>query len=154
MTDQSCPSKPVVKRVSEDTVTDHVSARWVHPPSTQTTELPPYPPLESSVPSAPPEKNILLLPKQAVPMPTSNRYADIYSSDSDNDPVFEETVNKHKTVNYINDLFQPKMSPTLSLSGIIENYLFIVGIPVGPILNKEFEFIFRSDRSDRTYVHS
>ena len=34
----------------------------------------------------------------------------------------------------------------------IENHLFIVGI--GPILNKELGFIFRSDRSDRTCVYS
>ena len=34
----------------------------------------------------------------------------------------------------------------------IENHLFILGI--GPILNKELEFIFRSDRSDRTCVYS
>ena len=34
----------------------------------------------------------------------------------------------------------------------IENHLIIVGI--GPILNKELEFIFRSDRSDRTCVYS
>ena len=31
-------------------------------------------------------------------------------------------------------------------------HLFIVGI--GPILNKELEFIYRSDRSDRTYVYT
>ena len=34
----------------------------------------------------------------------------------------------------------------------IENHLFIVGI--GPILNKELELIFRSNRSDRTCVYS
>ena len=34
----------------------------------------------------------------------------------------------------------------------IGNHLFIVGIV--PILNKELEFIFRSDRSDRTCVYS
>ena len=34
----------------------------------------------------------------------------------------------------------------------IENHLFIVGI--GLILNKELEFIYQSDRSDRTYVYS
>ena len=33
-----------------------------------------------------------------------------------------------------------------------ENSLLIVGI--GPILNKELELIFRSDRSDRTCVYS
>ena len=32
----------------------------------------------------------------------------------------------------------------------IENHLFIVGI--GTILNKELEFIFRSDRSDHTVM--
>ena len=34
----------------------------------------------------------------------------------------------------------------------IENHLFIVGIV--PIINKELEFIFRSDCSDRTYIYS
>ena len=33
----------------------------------------------------------------------------------------------------------------------IENNLFIVGI--GPFFNKELEFIFRCDRSDRTCVY-
>ena len=43
--------------------------------------------------------------------------------------------------------------PLQSLSLVcIENNLFIVGI--GPILNKELELIFRSDRSDRTCVYS
>ena len=34
----------------------------------------------------------------------------------------------------------------------IGNHLFIVGI--GPILNRELEFIYRSDQSDRTCVYS
>ena len=34
----------------------------------------------------------------------------------------------------------------------IENQLFIVGI--GPIINKELEFTYLSDRSDRKYVYS
>ena len=34
----------------------------------------------------------------------------------------------------------------------IENHLFTVGI--GPILNKELEFIFWYNRSDHTYVYS
>ena len=40
----------------------------------------------------------------------------------------------------IDDLFQPKMSPTLSISGMYQKPFFIVGI--GPILNKELKFIF------------
>ena len=49
------------------------------------------------------------------------------------------------------DLVQPKIPPTLSFSGI-KNHLFIVGIV--PILNKELEFIFRSDCSDRMCAYS
>ena len=101
MTDQSCPSKPVAKRVSEDTASDHVSARRVHSPSIHSTELPPHPPLKSRVPPSPPEKNLLLLKNQAAPMPTSNGYVDLYSSNSDNNPVFDEMVSNDKTVNSI-----------------------------------------------------
>ena len=35
-------------------------------------------------------------------MPTSNGYADIYSSDSDNTPMFKEMFSNDKTVNSIN----------------------------------------------------
>ena len=48
------------------------------------------------------ENNLLLLTNQAVPMPISNGYANIYSSDSEDDPVFNEMVSNDKTVNSIN----------------------------------------------------
>ena len=35
-------------------------------------------------------------------MPISNGYANIYSSDSEDDPVFNEMVSNDKTVNSIN----------------------------------------------------
>ena len=79
------------KIVSNDQASDHVSSRQIYSP------LILNPPLESSVPPAPIEKNLLLLTNQAAPMPTSNRYADLYSSDS----VFEEMVDS-KTLNPIN----------------------------------------------------
>ena len=50
------------------------------------------------------------------------------------------------------DRVQPKMPPTISLSGMYREPFNIVGI--GPILNIELEFIYQSDRSDRTYVYS
>ena len=53
---------------------------------------------------------------------------------------------------YMNDLFQPNISPTLSFYGMYQNHLFIVGIE--PILNKELEFVFLSDRSDHTCVYN
>ena len=76
ITDQFVTSKPMAKRVSYEKAYDHVSARQVHSPSI------PIPPIDSSVPPASPEKNLLLLPNQAAPMPTFDGYANLYSSDS------------------------------------------------------------------------
>ena len=41
-------------------------------------------------------KNVLLMPNRVKPIPTSNGYNNIYSLDSDEDPVFEEMVSKFK----------------------------------------------------------
>ena len=114
MTDQHCLSKPVAKCVSEEIVSNHVFAIWVHSPSIQSKYLPPHPPLKSSVQPGPPEKNLLLLPNQAAPMPTSNGYADIYSSDSDNEPLFDEMVSTDKTVNSIHTYYVVPLNSTLS----------------------------------------
>ena len=92
ITNQYHTIKPVAKRLSEEKASDHVSAIRFHSPSIQITVLPPHPTLDSSVPPAPPEKNLLILPNQAEPIPTSNGYADIYSSDSEDEPVFKEMV--------------------------------------------------------------
>ena len=102
MTDKSCPSKTGAKQASDDTASDNISARRVHSLSIHSTELTPYPPLESSMPPAPPEMNLLLLPNQAAPMPTSKRYVDLYSSESFEEPVFKEMVSNDKNVNSIN----------------------------------------------------
>ena len=62
------------------------------------------------------------------------------------------TVKTVKLLVVIGTLSSPRC-PLRSHSLVcIENHLFIVGI--GPILNKELEFTFRSDRSDRTCVNS
>ena len=88
MIDQSHASKLVAKRVSEIKSFYHVSSRRVQSPSNQSTVLPPHPPLNSRIPPAPPGKNLLLLPNQSVTMTTSNGYADLYSFDSEDEPVF------------------------------------------------------------------
>ena len=77
-------------------IPNHVSARRVHSP------LIFNPPLDSIMPLSTIENNLLLLTNQAVPMPISNGYANIYSSDSEDDPVFNEMVSNDKTVNSIN----------------------------------------------------
>ena len=96
MKDQSRTSKPVSKRVSDDLSSDHVFAIRVHSPSISNSTL------DSSMSPAPIENNLILMPKQAAPITTSNRYADIYSSDSEDDLVFKEMVSDYKTVNSIN----------------------------------------------------
>ena len=42
------------------------------------------------------------MPNRAAPPLTSNKYNDLYSSDSDEDPVFEEMVDSNPIVNTIN----------------------------------------------------
>ena len=86
MTDQSLTRKPVAKRVSDNKASDYVSARQFHPPSI------PSPTHNSRVPQNPTEKNLLFLPNQFIPMPTSNRYNDLYYYDSEDEPVFKEMV--------------------------------------------------------------
>ena len=48
-------------------------------------------------------------------------------------------------------LVQPNMTPALSFSGTYQNRVFIVGVV--PIIDRELEFIFRSDHSDRMCVY-
>ena len=96
-------SKPVAKRVSDDQASDHVLAKRFHPP------LISNPPLNSSVPPAPIEKNLLILPNQSAPMTKSNSYADLYSSNSEDEPVFKEMVDI-KTLKPINTYYVVHLS--------------------------------------------
>ena len=83
MNNQYHTRKLVAKRVSYDKASDHVYAKGVHSP------LIPIPPLESSVPPTPPKNNLLLLPNQSAPMSNFNGYANLYSSDSEDEQVLE-----------------------------------------------------------------
>ena len=125
ITDQSHTSNPVEKIVCNDLASDQFSARRVHSPSILNSAL------YSRVPTAPIENNLLLLPNQAAPTSASNGYADIYSSDSEDKPVFKKMVSNYKTVKSINiysvvpprltlasDLVQPKTS-TFSTRALI-----------------------------------
>ena len=56
------------------------------------------------MPHAPIAKNVLLMPNRVAPIPTPNWYNDLYSLDSDDDPVFEEMVD-NKTLKPINKYF-------------------------------------------------
>ena len=54
------------------------------------------------MPPSPIVNNTLLMPNCVATRPTSDRYNDLYSSDSDNDTVFKETFSNFKTANSIN----------------------------------------------------
>ena len=69
------------------------------------------PPLDSSMSPAPIENNLLLMPNQSAPMPTPNRYADLYSYDSEYEPAFEEMVDS-KTLKPINKYYVVPLSKT------------------------------------------
>ena len=53
------------------------------------------------MPPAPISNTVLLMPNRVAPTHTSNGYNNLYSLDSDNDPVFEEMVDSNyiKTIN-------------------------------------------------------
>ena len=87
---------PVEKRVSDNLSSDQVYARRVHPPPISKSTL------NSTISPTTISKNVLLMPNQVAPIPTSIRYNDLYSSESEDDPVFEEMVSNYKTVNSIN----------------------------------------------------
>ena len=95
MIDQSRANKPVAKRISDDSSSNQVSTRRVCSPSISKSTL------DSTVPPAPIANTVLLMPNRVTPTPTSNGYNDIYSSDSDDNPVFEDLVDS-KTLQPIN----------------------------------------------------
>ena len=77
ITNQPRPNRTGSRRASEEMASVTVSARRVHSPSIPITELPPSLPFKYSVPPAPHEINLLLLPNQVVPVTNSNGYADL-----------------------------------------------------------------------------
>ena len=95
MTDQAQVNKPVAKRISDDFSSNHISSIHVHSPSISNTTI------DSTVPPAHISNTVLLMPNRAAPTPTSNGYNNLYSSDSDDNPVFEEMVDSN-SINPIN----------------------------------------------------
>ena len=83
MIDQSWVNKPVSKQVLDNSSSDQILARHVHSPSISNTII------DSTVPPAYIENTFLLMPNRDATTPTSNWYKDLYSSDSEDDPVFE-----------------------------------------------------------------
>ena len=86
MKDQDLANKPVAKRISDDSSSDQFSARRVYSPSISNTTI------YSTVPPALIANIVILISNRAAPTPTSNEHNHIYSSDSYDNPVFEELV--------------------------------------------------------------
>ena len=68
MTYQDWENKPVAKRIYDSSSSYQVSAIQVHSPSISKSTL------DSTVPPAPIENNVLLMPNHVAPTPTSNGY--------------------------------------------------------------------------------
>ena len=83
MTDQARAKKPVANRISDDSSYKQFSVRRVHSPSISNTTI------DSTVPPAPIANTVLLVSNRVAPTPTSNGYNNLYSLDSDDDPVFD-----------------------------------------------------------------
>ena len=95
-TDPDKVLKPAAKRVSDDSSSDQISAIHVHSPSISNTTI------ESTIPPDSINNSVLLMPHRPAPPLTSNGYNDLYLSDSEEDPVFEEILDSNpilKTVN-------------------------------------------------------
>ena len=88
--------KPAAKRVSYDSSSDQISAIHVHSPSISNTTV------ESTISPALINNSVLLIPNLAAPPLTSNGYNDIYSSDSEDNSVFEEIVDSNHIIKTIN----------------------------------------------------
>ena len=95
-TDQAKVHTPAAKRVSCNSSSDQILVRHVHSPYISNTMI------ESTVPPASIDNSVLLMPNRAAPTPTSNGYNDIYSSDSEDDPVFKEMVDSNPIIKIIN----------------------------------------------------
>ena len=82
-TDPDKVLKPAAKRVSDDSSSNQISVRHFHSPSISNTTI------ESTIPPASIKNSVLLMPNCPAPPLTSNRYNDLYSSDSEEDLLFE-----------------------------------------------------------------
>ena len=98
-TDPAKVLKPASKRVSDDSSYDHISERHVHSPSISNIMI------ESTILPASINNSVLLMPNRTAPPLTYNGYNDIYSSDSEEDPVFKEMLDINPIVKTVNTYF-------------------------------------------------
>ena len=75
--------KPASKRVSDKSLSNQISERHVHLPSISNSTI------ESTIPPDLINHSDLLMPNRPAPHLTSNGYNDLYSSNSEEDPLFE-----------------------------------------------------------------
>ena len=87
---------PAAKRVSDNSSSDQILSRRVHSPSISNTTI------ESTFAPALIKNSVLLIPNCAAAPLTSNGYNDLYSSDSEDDPVLEEMVDSNPIIKTIN----------------------------------------------------
>ena len=95
-TDPDKVIKPTAKRVSDESSSDQILARYVHSTSISNTMI------DSTITPSSINNSVLLMPNCAAPPPTSNGYNDLYSSDSEDEPVLEKMVDSNPIIKTIN----------------------------------------------------
>ena len=106
------------KRVSDNSSSNQIAARHVHSPSIFNTTI------ESTIPPASINNSVILMPNQPTPPLTSNRYNDLYSSYSGEEPVFEEMEDSNPIVKTVNTY-------------IVEPHKLTLVIPPTKVLKKQ-----------------
>ena len=148
MTYQDLTKKPVSKRVSDDPSSNQISARRVHSPSISNSTL------NSTVPPAPIANTVLLMTNRVAPTPTSNGYNNIYSSESDDNPVFEEMVDG-KTLKPINTYIVVPQPLTLASTPtkVLKKQRKIRGRKITKTINRAQSYTTASARFLSTALH-
>ena len=122
-TDPAKVLKPNTKRVSDNSSSDQILARHVHSPYISNTTI------ESTIPPVLINNPVLLMPNRPAPTLTSNSYNDLYLSDSEEEPVFEEMADINPIVKTVNTyiVVPPKLTISSPTTKVLQNQRKIRG---------------------------
>ena len=114
---------PAAKRVSDDSSSDHISAIHVHSPSLPNTTI------DSTVTPSSIDNAVLLMPNRSAPAPTSDGWNYLYSSDSEDNPVFEEMVDSNYIIKPINTytIAPPNLTLVITPPKVLKKNRKIIG---------------------------
>ena len=148
--DQARVNKHATKRLSDYSLSDEISARHVHPPSISNTTI------DSTVSPDSIYNVAFLTPNRAAPTPTYNGYNDIYSSESEDNPVFEEMVDSSPIIKTINTytVIPPKLTLVSTSPNVLKKKRKIRGRTILTTIKQAQSDTTASARFLSTALHS